>query len=85
MLIETTTPVYTVKVNPGFTPPPDNYPHYRMIPMQTEAGRYHCLLFYISEKNYLILAPRLKRHLAIRRLKEFLKTAVFPVYEFVHR
>jgi hypothetical protein len=49
--------------------------------VQTEAGKYHCLLFYVSAKDYLILAPKIKRHMAIKKLEEHLKTATFTIYE----
>ncbi|QNT57900.1 putative lipopolysaccharide heptosyltransferase I [Neisseria musculi] len=60
------------------------YPHYRLLPVQTEAGRFHCLLFYVSAADYLIIEPKIKRHLAVRKLAEFLKTATYPVYETVY-
>ena len=85
MLIENKPPVATVRVNPSFKPSQDSYPHYRMIPMQTEAGKYHCLLFYISEYKYLVLAPRLKRYQAIKQRAEWLETAPFTVFEVVYK
>lgn len=83
MLIEEKQLVGTVKVNPTFRPAENSYPHYRMIPMQTEAGKYHCLLFYVTAKDYLMLVPKIKRHLAIKKLEEYLKTATFSIYEIV--
>lgn len=81
MLIEAVPVVRTAKIAPGYTPPETGYPHYRLIPVQTEAGKYHCLLFYVSAKDYLILEPKIKRHLAIKKLEEHLKTATFSIYE----
>ena len=83
MLIDATPVVQTVKVNPSFAPTDDSYPHYRLIPIQTEAGKYHCLLFYVTTKDYLMLVPKIKRHLAIKKLEEYLKTATFSIYEVV--
>ncbi len=85
MLIEEKQLVGTVKVNPTFRPAENSYPHYRMIPMQTEAGKYHCLLFYVSEHKYLMLEPRLKRYQAIKRLAVWLETASFTVFEVVYK
>ena len=85
MLIEDKLPVGTVRVNPTFRPAENSYPHYRMIPMQTEAGNDICLLFYISEHKYLMLEPRLKRYQIIKRLAEGLATAPYPVFEIVYR
>ncbi|MFC3875456.1 lipopolysaccharide heptosyltransferase [Neisseria musculi] len=84
MLIETAPIVRTIKVSAGYTPPQTGYPHYRLLPVQTEAGRFYCLLFYVSAADYLIIEPKIKRHLAVRKLAEFLKTATYPVYETVY-
>ena len=85
MLIEDKLPVGTVRVNPTFRPAENSYPHYRMIPMQTEAGNDICLLFYISEHKYLMLEPRLKRYQVIKRLAAWLETAPFAVFEVVYK
>ena len=85
MLIEDKLREGMVKVNPTFRPAENSYPHYRMIPMQTEAGKYHCLLFYISEHKYLMLEPRLKRYQVIKRLAAWLETAPFAVFEVVYK
>ncbi|MBF0805075.1 MULTISPECIES: lipopolysaccharide heptosyltransferase [unclassified Neisseria] len=84
MLIEAAPAVRTVKVSAGYTPPQTGYPHYRLIPVQTEAGRFYCLLFYITDKDFLILEPKIKRHPAVRKPAGFLKTATYPVYETVY-
>ena len=83
MLIDAIPVVQTVKVNPSFAPPNESFPHYRLLPIQTEAGKYHCLLFYVTAKDYLMLVPKIKRHLAIKKLEEYLKTATFSIYEIV--
>ncbi|SAY51443.1 lipopolysaccharide heptosyltransferase [Neisseria weaveri] len=84
MLSEATPVIRTIKVPPGFTPPENNYPHYRLLPVQTETGRFYCLFFYITSNDFLILEPKIKRHLAIGKLAEFLKTATYTVYETVY-
>ena len=83
MLIDAIPVVQTVKVNPSFAPPNESFPHYRLLPIQTEAGKYHCLLFYVTAKGYLMLVRKIKRHLAIKKLEEYLKTATFSIYEIV--
>ncbi|OSI07439.1 Uncharacterised protein [Neisseria animaloris] len=84
MLSDATPIVGTIKIPPGFTPPENNYPHYRLLPVQTETGRFYCLFFYVSPRIFLILEPKIKRHLAIGKLAEFLKTATYTVYETVY-
>ncbi|QEY25818.1 lipopolysaccharide heptosyltransferase [Neisseria zalophi] len=81
MLSDAAPIIQTIKIPPDFTPPENNYPHYRLLPVQTETGKFHCLFFYISAKEFLILEPKIKRYLAIRKLSEFVKTATFTVYE----
>ena len=81
MLIESTPSIHPIGVSPSFTPPEENFPHYRLLPIHTETGKYYCLFFYISAKDFLILDPKIKRHLAIKKLAEFLKTATYTVYE----
>ncbi len=49
-----------------------------MIPMHTEAGKYHCLLFYVSN-TILMLEPRLKRYQAIKRLAVWLDMIFYGV------
>lgn len=81
MLSESITPVATITVNPTFNPTPDSYPHYRLIPAQTEAGKVFCLLFYIRPNTYLMLESKLRRYQAIQRLRRLLETAPFSVFE----
>lgn len=83
MLIEARNPFSTIKVGLTFMPPDERYPHYRLKPIHTEAGNDYCLLFYVSETAYLVLAPRIKRYQAVRRLALDMETAPFPVYENV--
>ena len=40
-----------------------------------------CLLFYVDEKYYLMLEPRIKRYLALRKLEQLTETAPFKVFE----
>ncbi len=42
--------ITTVKVNPSFIPKNEDYPHFRLIPIVTDTGKYHCLyLFWIRK------------------------------------
>lgn len=81
MLSEGITPVATIAVNSTFNPTPDSYPHYRLIPAPTAAGKMFCLLFYIKPNAYLMLEPKVQRYQAIRRLRRLLETAPFAVFE----
>lgn len=81
MLIDKVEPIATVKVHTAFSPAAEDYPHYRLIPVQTEAGNDMCLLFYVDEKYYLMLEPRIKRYLALRKLEQLTETAPFKVFE----
>lgn len=81
MLIESKPVVRPIKVGRLFTPPDDRYPHYRLIPVQTETGRYHCLFFYVTAEDFLVLAPKTQRWQAVKKLSGFVETAAFPVYE----
>ena len=81
MLVEARPTIRTFKIPLGFIPPENSYPHYRLIPVETEAGKYHCLLFYVSTNDFLILEPKIKRHLAVKKMVEHLKTATFTIYE----
>jgi len=83
MLKEAKPIVRPVRVNPSFIAPDNSYPHYRLIPIETQTGRYYCLFFYVSAKEFLILEPKAKRHLAVARLSEYLQNAAFVVYETV--
>ena len=81
MLSDCTNPVATIVINPAVNLPPESYPHYRLIPIPTDAGKVFCLLFYIDPNRYLVLAPKIQRYQGIRRLRRLLEMAPFPVFE----
>ena len=81
MLTEEKTAVVTVKVHPSFVPTEDLFPHYRLVPLDTDRQGYLCLIFYIGPDSFLILEPRIKRYAAIRKLTLLLESAGYPVYE----
>lgn len=83
MLIEANPSVRPITVNPSFIFPEDSYPHYRLLRMQTETGNDYCLFFYLNAKDFLVLEPKIPRHLAMKKLAGHLKTAAFAVYETV--
>lgn len=78
MLIEPKLTVNPIRVN---HPPNDSYPHYRITPLNEDAGKYHCLLFFVTASKFLVLAPRLKRYQIINRLTALVETAPLPVFE----
>ena len=81
MLIGEKTAVATVKVHPSFVPTEEQFPHYRLVPLDADRQGYLCLLFYIKPGSFLMLEPRIKRYAAIRKLALLLENAVYPVYE----
>ena len=81
MLIDEKEPVGTVKIPAIFIPVEEDYPHYRLIPVQTEAGNDMCLLFYIDSERYLLLEPRIRRYLAVKKLAWLTEKAPFKVFE----
>lgn len=81
MLIDETASVSTVKVHTAFSPAADDYPHYRLVSVQTEAGNDMCLLFYIDRERYLLLEPRIRRYLAVKKLARLMEKAPFKVFE----
>jgi hypothetical protein len=81
MLIDKVEPIATVKVHTSFSPAAEDYPHYRLIPVQTEAGNDMCLLFYIDSERYLLLEPRIRRYLAVKKLAWLTEKAPFKVFE----
>ncbi|KPN72669.1 hypothetical protein [Neisseria sp. 83E34] len=83
MLIEANPSVRPITVNSSFTFTEDSYPHYRLLPVQTETGNDYCLFFYINPKDFLVLEPKIQRNLAIKKLAGYLKTATFAVYETI--
>ncbi|WP_373740186.1 hypothetical protein [Neisseria sp.] len=74
--------IRSTKVNPSFIPPPDDYPHYRLIPLK-DADSNYCLLFYVSVEHYLMLCPKVKRYAAIKKLEQFGQTAPFRIFEWI--
>nr|WP_016686836.1 hypothetical protein [Neisseria sicca] len=81
MLSESRIKVVTVKVGRLFAPTDEQYPHYRLVPIETDRQGYLCLLFYIDRGNFLVLEPRIKRYAAVRRLSLLLENALYAVYE----
>lgn len=81
MLSESRIKVVTVKVGRLFAPTDEQYPHYRLVPIETDRQGCLCLLFYIAPCRFLILEPRIRRYEAIRRLSLLLENAPCAVYE----
>lgn len=81
MLTEKKPAVVTVKVGRLFAPTEEQYPHYRLVPIETDRQGYLYLLFYIAPCRFLILEPRIRRYEAIRRLSLLLENAPYAVYE----
>ena len=78
--------ITTVKVNPNFSPDAERqYPHFRLLPLPIDTGRYHCLYFFVSPQHYLLLEPKARRHEIIRRLELLTEHAPFTVFETVQR
>ena len=83
MLSESRIKVVTEKVGRLFAPTDEQYPHYRLVPIETDRQGYLCLLFYIDRNNFLVLEPHIKRYAAVRRLSLLLENAPYTVYETV--
>ncbi|PJO77227.1 lipopolysaccharide heptosyltransferase [Neisseria brasiliensis] len=66
---------------PSFVPTEDQFPHYRLVPLDVDRQGYLCLLFYIKPGSFLMLEPRIKRYAAIRKLTLLLENAVYPIFE----
>ena len=81
MLTEKRVEVVTVKVSALFNPKDDQFPHFRLVPLEADRQGYLCLLFYNDKDSFLILESRIKRYAAIRKLELMLENASFPVYE----
>ena len=81
MLTEKKPAVVTVKVGRLFAPTDEQYPHYRLVPIETDRQGYLCLLFYIAPCRFLILEPRIRQYEAIRRLSLLMENAPYAVYE----
>ena len=83
MLSESRIKIVTVEVGRLFAPTDEQYPHYRLVPIETDRQGCLCLLFYIDRSNFLVLEPRIKRYAAVRRLSLLLENAPYTVYETV--
>lgn len=81
MLIEKSVEVVTVKVSTLFKPKDDQFPHFRLVPLEADRQGYLCLLFYIDRNNFLVLESRIKRYAAVRRLSLLQENAPYTVYE----
>ncbi|OHO82924.1 lipopolysaccharide heptosyltransferase [Neisseria sp. HMSC056A04] len=81
MLIEKSVEVVTVKVSTLFNPKDDQFPHFRLVPLEADRQGYLCLLFYIDRNNFLVLESRIKRYAAVRRLSLLQENAPYTVYE----
>lgn len=85
MLTEEKTAVVTVKVHPSFVPTEDQFPHYRLVPLDTDRQGYLCLMFYIGPASFLILEPRIKRYAALKKLSLWLENADYEIYEIMRK
>ncbi|PSJ81290.1 lipopolysaccharide heptosyltransferase [Neisseria iguanae] len=85
MLIEEKRVVATIKVDAAFSPTEEEYPHYWLIPFDTDKQGYFCLSFYVSPNSYLMIEPRIKRYQAVKKLVMLLETASFSIYEVARR
>ncbi|OFM23061.1 lipopolysaccharide heptosyltransferase [Neisseria sp. HMSC070A01] len=81
MLTEKRVEVVTVKVSALFNPKDDQFPHFRLVPLEADRQGYLCLLFYIDRNNFLVLESRIKRYAAVRRLSLLQENAPYTVYE----
>lgn len=77
--------VTTVKVNPSFIPKNEDYPHFRLIPIVNDTGKYHCLYLFLDPQNHMILEARAKRHAVIKRLELLTEHAPLTVFEDISR
>lgn len=77
--------VTTVKVNPSFIPKNEDYPHFRLIPIVTDTGKYHCLYLFLDPQNHMILEARAKRHAVIKWLELLTEHAPLTVFEDISR
>ena len=77
--------ITTVKVNPSFIPEDKDYPHFRLIPITTDTGKYHCLYLFLSPKERMLLEARAKRHVIIKQLAQLTEHARLPIFETIAR
>lgn len=83
MITEEKAAVVTLKVNPSFDPSEDKFPHYRLVPLEANRQGYYCLIFFVNYGNFIMLEPRIKRYLAMKKLSCWLETADYVVYELL--
>ena len=77
--------ITTVKVNPSFIPEDKDYPHFRLIPITTDTGKYHCLYLFLSPKERMLLEARATRHVIIKQLAQLTEHARLPIFETIAR
>lgn len=77
--------ITTVKVNPSFIPEDKDYPHFRLIPITTDTGKYHCLYLFLNPKERMLLEARAKRHIIIKRLTQLTEHAPLTIFETIAR
>ena len=77
--------ITTVKVNPSFIPEDKDYPHFRLIPITTDTGKYHCLYLFLNPKERILLEARAKRHVIIKQLAQLTEHAPLTIFEIIAR
>lgn len=82
MLINDIKTIETEKISVSYTP--EEFPHFRLLPSPTEAGKKYCLFLYVDKNNYLILETGVQRYKAIQRLKRFMDTSNYRVFEIIY-
>ncbi|RPD83096.1 lipopolysaccharide heptosyltransferase [Neisseria weixii] len=85
MLTEEKKVVATVKVAASFTPAEEQFPHYRLVPLDADRQGYLCLIFYIGPDSFLMLEPRIKRYAALKKLSLWLENADYEIYEIMRK
>ena len=68
-------------VAPNYQFSSDDYPHYLIKPIQTEADNDYCLLLRLSLEKYIILNPKLKRYQAVKLIRRYMETAHYQTIE----
>ena len=77
--------ITTVKVNPGFIPQAQDYPHFRLIPIATDTCTYHCLYLFLDPQRRMLLVARAKRHSIIKQLAQWNEHASLTIFETIAR
>ena len=77
--------ITTVKVNPSFIPQTQDYPHFRLIPIATDTGTYHCLYLFFDPQRRMLLVARAKRHSIIKQLAQWNEHASLTIFETIAR